>query len=75
MHTLPSKMLTEAKEFRAMLEIEKINRMALPRTHKGSGTYTGPQSIVRSGALDNDKIPSRFGERLFFKDGRVEDVS
>jgi hypothetical protein len=68
-------LISEAKEFRAMLEIERINRLALPRTHKGEGQYTGPQRIVREGAMDNDKIPSRFGGKLFYRDGKVEDVS
>lgn len=76
-HRLPSALKTEQKEQRALIEIEKLNRMALPRTHKGVGDLNVNHLLhpVRVGAMDNENIPSRMNDKLHYRDGRIEDVS
>lgn len=49
--------------------------IAEPRTVVAKGTYTGQRTIpIRAGAEVHDKIPSRVGGTLYFRDGRKEQV-
>ena len=51
------------------------NRVAQPREVVGKGTYTGERKTpLRPGTDVFDKIPSRMGDTLHFRDGRKEQV-
>lgn len=52
--------------------------MAEPRTFKKEGIYDGADlkpTVQRAGAYDGLKHPSRIGDKLHYRDGRVEHVS
>lgn len=40
-----------------------------------SGNTDHRPMVYRPGALDCNKYPSRIGSKLFYRDGRVEDVA
>ncbi len=49
--------------------------VAQPRTTRCTGTYNGAElrpSVTRPGAMDAFALPSRVGQRLFFRSGAVE---
>ena len=61
-----------------LMELGQI-KQRIPNFSKvvGTGTYAGEElkkSVERPGADDHLKYPSRRGDRLYYRDGRVEAV-
>lgn len=63
-----------SRQISAGLAVSKVAQAKVAATWK-NGTYDAAElKTVRPGADDFLSLPSRVGERLFYRDGRVEYV-
>lgn len=88
MRVLPSSALPDEDQGRSSALARRLDQAAMfaPRSHKGppqrsytpsEGNYQGTELepyAGRPGAMDACALPSRMGNRLHYRDGRVETV-